>query len=110
GNTFLAGCGRIGALACDGSHAVGVFWSEALGWPLVWDEGEETAIQSPHGGTKFTWGGPPLMPRTAPDRFTPDLTPEPPSTYDSETTRLQTLGARLLTREARHTLFTDPDG
>ncbi|EDY44036.1 VOC family protein [Streptomyces sp. SPB074] len=110
GNRFLAGCGRIGALACDGSHAVGVFWSAALGWPLVWDEGEETAIQSPYGGTKFTWGGPPLMPRTEPDRFVPDLVPEVPTGYDAEAARLTSLGARLLTREAGHTVLADPDG
>ncbi len=46
GNRFLEGCGFVGAMACDGSRATGRFWSEALGWPLVWDEGEETAIQS----------------------------------------------------------------
>src|ERR1700744_5944716 len=34
GNNFLADCGFIGALACDGSQAVGYFWSAALGWPL----------------------------------------------------------------------------
>ncbi|HEX6151263.1 VOC family protein, partial [Nocardioides sp.] len=45
-NNFTAGCGFIGALSCDGSQAVGYFWSEALGWPLVWDQDEETAIQS----------------------------------------------------------------
>jgi hypothetical protein len=33
GNSFLADCGFIGALACDGSQEVGYFWSEALGWP-----------------------------------------------------------------------------
>jgi predicted enzyme related to lactoylglutathione lyase len=31
GNTFLADCGFIGALSCDGSQEVGYFWSEALG-------------------------------------------------------------------------------
>jgi len=35
GNSFLADCGFIGALACDGSQEVGYFWSAALGWPLV---------------------------------------------------------------------------
>ena len=60
GNAFLAGCGFIGAIACDGSQEVGYFWSEALVWPLVWDQDEETAIQSPSGGTKITWGGPPV--------------------------------------------------
>ena len=60
GNGFLADCGFIGALSCDGSQEVGYFWSEALGWPLVWDQDEETAIQSPRGGPKITWGGPPV--------------------------------------------------
>jgi len=52
GNNFLADCGFIGALACDGSQEVGYFWSEALGWPLVWDQDQETAIRSPQGGPK----------------------------------------------------------
>ena len=30
-NDFLADCGFIGALACDGSQETGYFWSEALG-------------------------------------------------------------------------------
>jgi hypothetical protein len=37
---------------CDGTRAVGCFWSSALGWPLVWERDQETAIQSPRGGTK----------------------------------------------------------
>ena len=45
GNRWLAGCGLLGELACDGTRATGVFWSEALGWPLVWDEDGETAIR-----------------------------------------------------------------
>jgi predicted enzyme related to lactoylglutathione lyase len=68
GNNFLADCGFIGALACDGSQEVGYFWREALGWPLVWDQDQETAIRSPHGGPKITWGGPPLMPKTGKNR------------------------------------------
>ncbi len=60
GNNFLADCGFIGALSCDGTKQVGHFWSEALGWPLVWDQDEETAIRSPHGGPKIAWGGPPV--------------------------------------------------
>ncbi|WP_278255772.1 VOC family protein [Nocardioides convexus] len=68
-NTFLADAGPVGAINCDGSQAVGYFWSEALGWPLVWDQDEETAIQSPAGGSKITWSGPPLMPRQARDRL-----------------------------------------
>lgn len=30
-NGFLACCGRVGELACDGTRAVGVFWSAVLG-------------------------------------------------------------------------------
>ena len=64
-NRFLSTCGRLGALSCDGSRSVGSFWSAALGWPLVWDEGEETAIRAPDGTGPFvTWGGPPDNPRT----------------------------------------------
>lgn len=73
-NKFLADTGVIGALACDGTREVGYFWSEALRWPLVWDQDEETAIQSPDGGTKITWGGPPVAPKTGTNRLHFELT------------------------------------
>ncbi|MFF4895901.1 VOC family protein [Streptomyces sp. NPDC001068] len=115
GNDFLAGCGRLGALACDGSRAVGYFWSAALGWPLVWDQDEETAVQSPDGGTKLTWGGPPLMPDPGRDLHL-DLAPD--GDQQAEVERLLSLGARRLdsTRldSARvgggTVLLADPDG
>ena len=75
GNNFLADCGFLGELACDGSQEVGYFWSEALGWPLVWDQDQETAIQSPAGGTKIAWGGPPVAPKTGKNRLHFDLAP-----------------------------------
>jgi hypothetical protein len=56
GNTFIADCGFIGAPSCDGSQQVGYFWSHTLGWPSVWDENQETAIRSPLGGSKISWG------------------------------------------------------
>ncbi len=62
GNAFLEGCGFLGELGCDGTREVGLFWSEALGWPLVWDQHQETAVQSSQGGTKVAWGGPPVAP------------------------------------------------
>ena len=73
GNAFLAGCGFLGELACDGTRDVGLFWSEALGWPLVWDQDQETAIQSPQGGTKVAWGGPPVAAKKARSRQRFDL-------------------------------------
>jgi hypothetical protein len=69
GHVVLADCGFIGALSCDGTQEGGYFWSEALGWPLVWDQHQETAIRSPHGGPKVTWGGPPVAPKTGKNRL-----------------------------------------
>src|SRR4249919_754529 len=93
GNNFLADCGLIGALSCDGSQDVGYFWSKALGWPLVWDQDQETAIRSPHGGPKITWGGPPLMPKTGENRLHYDLAPSDDGDQEAEVERLLSLGA-----------------
>ena len=68
GNAFLEGTGFLGEVTCRGTRAVGLFWSEALGWPLVWDRDEETAVQSPDGGTKVSWGGEPVDPDAPPQR------------------------------------------
>jgi predicted enzyme related to lactoylglutathione lyase len=113
GNNFLADCGFIGALACDGSQAVGYFWSGALGWPLVWDQDQETAIRSPHGGPKITWGGPPLMPRTGKNRLRFDLVPPVGGDQDEEVDRLVSLGATRIgigRGKASGTVMADPDG
>jgi predicted enzyme related to lactoylglutathione lyase len=113
GNRFLAECGFIGALACGGSQAVGYFWSEALGWPLVWDEDQETAIRSPHGGPKITWGGPPLMPRNGRNRLRFELAPPAAGDQRAEADRLVSLGATRLDdakREAGRVVMADPDG
>jgi hypothetical protein len=113
GNEFLAECGFIGALACDGSQEVGYFWSAALGWPLVWDQDQETAIRSPHGGPKITWGGPPLMPRTGRDRVRFDLAPAADGDLQTEVDRLLSLGAtRIATGrgEPGRVALADPDG
>ncbi|MGW6007383.1 VOC family protein [Streptomyces sp. NPDC055210] len=113
GNNFLADCGFIGALACDGSQEVGYFWSKALGWPLVWDQDQETAIRSPHGGPKVTWGGPPLAPRTGRDRLRFDLAPTADGGLQTEVDRLLSLGAKRLDTgqdEPGYVAMTDPDG
>ncbi|MEU9910951.1 VOC family protein [Streptomyces sp. NPDC051001] len=113
GNNFLADTAFIGALACDGSQAVGYFWSEALGWPLVWDQDEETAIQSPHGGTKITWGGPPVAPKTGRNRLHFDLAPPAGGDQRTEVERLLALGAELADADPGGTGrvgMLDPDG
>jgi catechol 2,3-dioxygenase-like lactoylglutathione lyase family enzyme len=110
GNSFLAGCGLLGELACDGTREVGLFWSEALGWPLVWDQDQETAIQSPHGGTKVAWGGPPVAPKTVRNRQRFELTPAG-GDQQAEVDRLLSLGAtRPEVSEDGAVLLADPDG
>ena len=113
GNSFLADCGFLGALACDGSQQVGYFWSWALDWPLVWDQDQETAIRSPHGGPKITWGGPPLKPKTEKRRLHFDLVPRAGTDQSNEVDRLVGLGAQRLDGEpgkAGRVALTDPDG
>ena len=114
GNSFLADCGFIGALACDGSQEVGYFWSAALEWPLVWDQDQETAIRSPHGGgPKITWGGPPVKPKTGKNRLHFDLTPPAGGDQQAEIERLISLGARRVDigqGEVSWAVLADPDG
>ena len=113
GNNFLADCGFLGELACDGSQEVGYFWSEALGWPLVLDRDQETAIQSPGGGTKIAWGGPPVRPKTGKDRMHFDLAPPADGDQQAEVDRLVSLGATradIGQGEVGWVVMADPDG
>ncbi|MGW0333204.1 VOC family protein [Streptomyces sp. NPDC003011] len=112
-NEFLADCGFIGALACDGSQDVGYFWSRALDWPLVWDQDQETAIRSPHGGPKITWGGPPVSPKTGKNRLHFDLAPPVHGDQQAEADRLVSLGATrtdIGQGEVGRVVMADPDG
>ncbi|MEU2432133.1 VOC family protein [Streptomyces sp. NPDC007861] len=113
GNKFLSDCGFIGALACDGSQEVGYFWSGALGWPLVWDQDQETAIRAPYGGPKITWGGPPLLPKPGKNRLHFDLAPPADGDRRAEVDRLLSLGATRIgigRDEAGRVAMADPDG
>jgi predicted enzyme related to lactoylglutathione lyase len=113
GNNFLADCGFVGALACDGSQDVGYFWSKALDWPLVWDQDQETAIRSPDGGPKITWGGPPLNPKTGKNRVHFDLAPADDGDQRAEVDRLVSLGATRIDigqGEVGRVEMADPDG
>lgn len=113
GNSFLADCGFVGALASDGSRDVGYFWSAALDWPLVWDQDEETAIRSPRGGPKVTWGGPPVASKRGKNRLHFDLAPPAGGDQGAEVQRLETLGARRIDigqRDVSWVVMADPDG
>lgn len=107
GNDFLADCGFLAEVTCEGPREAGLFWSEALEWPLVWDRGDQTAVQSPHGGTKVSW----------------DVRPEP-SHYGTRrqrlvlatadpgdaTARLAALGAAQTGADGDRILMADPGG
>lgn len=108
-NNYLAGTGRLGEVTCDGTRDVGLFWRDALGWPLVWDHNEQTAVQSPLGGTKISWdswGGSPLDPKNGRNRQRFDLV-----TADliSEAERLVSLGATRLSDLPDGVELADPD-
>jgi catechol 2,3-dioxygenase-like lactoylglutathione lyase family enzyme len=108
-NNFLAGTGYLGEVTCDGTREVGLFWRDALGWPLVWDHLEQTAIQSPLGGTKISWdawGGSPLDSKLGRNRQRFDLV-----TGDlvSEAQRLVSLGATRLADLPGSIELADPD-
>jgi hypothetical protein len=96
-NRFLAGCPRLGAVNCDGTRSLGCFFSEALGWPLVWDQDEETAIQAPERtGPKITWSGPPLMPKSGKERLHFHIAPTARTSTPDVLDRLVALGATRL--------------
>ncbi|GEK23035.1 VOC family protein [Cellulomonas xylanilytica] len=110
GTAFLAGCGALGEVTCAGSRAVGLFWAATLGWPLVWDNGAETAVQSPRGGTKVSWDGPPVPPRHGRNRQRFELAVQADDLPD-EVDRLVRLGAaRLAGAEPGAVELADPDG
>ena len=107
-NNWLAGMGFLGEIAADGTREVGVFWSEALGWPLLHDEDGETGIQPPDGGMWIAWGGPPLNERAPRNRMHFVLAAD--GDVDAEIERLVSLGASVVERRADEVEMADPDG
>lgn len=110
GNGYLAGTGLLGEVTCAGTRTVGLFWRDALGWPLVWDENEQTAVQSPLGGTKISWDSwdrPSVQPGTGRNRQRFDLVTADPT---GEADRLVSLGATRLADRPDGIELADPDG
>ena len=107
GTNFLAGCGFLGEVSCEGTREVGLFWRDALRWPLVWDQNEETAVQSPRGGTKVSWGGQPVAPERGRSRQRLDLAAPDVA---AEVARLVALGATELGDGDDGVELADPDG
>jgi len=112
-NKFLAGCGRLGSITCDGSRDVGVFWSAVLGRPLVWDQDGETAIREGDGSGAFVTWGPPIPAKHSPSRLHLEIAPLRPADREAEARRLVSLGATLIDANrqgADRVDMADPDG
>ena len=93
GNRFLTGSGYFGEVACDGTREVGLFWRDALGWTLNWDQDGETSINSPLGGTKVSGAAEPIDPKQGRNRQRFDLVSDD---RDEDVERLVGLGATRL--------------
>ena len=112
-NSFLADCERLGSITCDGSPENGYFWSRALGWPLVWDRDEETAIRRPDGTGPFITWGPPVPPKIGTNRLHLEIGPPDDGGLRAEVERLLSLGARRTDGgrdDAAPVVLADPDG
>jgi len=114
GNNFVDYGGFLGSITSDGSGPeVGYFWSEALGWPLVWDQDEETAIRAPDSTGPFITFGPPLSPKTGKNRLHLDLAPPKDGDQQAEVERLISLGATRVDigqGDVPWVVLADPDG
>jgi catechol 2,3-dioxygenase-like lactoylglutathione lyase family enzyme len=111
-NSFLADCGRLGSITCDGSREVGYFWSEALGWPLVWDQDRETAIRAPGDTGLFITWGPPVPPKVTKNRLHLDIAPDQ-GDQRAEVDRLASLGASRIDigqGDVDWVVMADPEG
>ena len=73
----------------------------------MWDENEETAVQSPAGGTKVAWGGPAVEPKVSRNRQRLDLAA---TDLDTDVAALVALGAGRLGERDGGVELADPDG
>jgi hypothetical protein len=96
---FLATTGLLGSIVFEPADhpTVGRFWSEATGWPVVYDEDGDMAIRDPSGQGPFVTFGPPASdPKTAKNRLHLHLAPPLDGDQEVEVERLVALGARRI--------------
>lgn len=105
-NQFLAGAGFLAEVTDHGPPEAGRFWSEVLGWPLVWDRDLQTAIQSPLGGTKLSWDVRTDRTYGSKRQWFDLVTDE----LAAEVSRLEGLGATRLAEIDGLVTMTDPGG
>jgi hypothetical protein len=112
---FLATTDLIGAIVFEPADPiVGRFWSEATGWPLVYDQDGDTAIRAPDGQGPFITFGPPTgAPKRAKNRLHLDIAPPIDGDQDAEVDRLVALGAKRIDigqGDVSWVVSADPEG
>jgi hypothetical protein len=112
---FLATTDLLGAIVFEPADPiVGRFWSEATGWPIVFDEDGDTAIRAPDGRGPFVTFGPPSgAAKTGKNRLHLDIAPPADGNQDAEVERLFALGARPIDigqGDVSWVVLADPEG
>jgi hypothetical protein len=113
---FLATTGLIGSIVFEPAEypAVGRFWSEATGWPVVYDQDGDMAIRHPSGQGPFITFGPPLPEaKTRKNRLHLDIAPPSGGDHHAEVERLTKLGARPVDvgqGDVSWVVMADPEG
>jgi hypothetical protein len=112
---FLATTDLVGAIVFEpAAPVVGRFWSEAAGWPLVYDQDGDTAIRAPDGRSPFVTFGPPTgAVKTGKNRLHLDVAPPAGGDQAMEVERLIALGARRIDigqGQVPWVVMADPEG
>ena len=107
GNDYLAGCGLLAEVTCDGSRQVGRFGATRLGGRSCGIRVTSSRFSSPAGGTKIAWDRWPAAPTASRDGQRFDLAA---SDLNAEVARLVALGATLLADRDGDVALADPDG
>ena len=112
---FLATTDLLGAIVFEPADPiVGRFWSEATGWPIVYDQDGDTAIREPDGRGPFVTFGPPTgAAKTGKNRLHLDIAPPADGDQDAEVERLIALGARRIDigqGDVSWVVLADPEG
>ena len=113
---FLATTGLIDAIVFEPADypAVGRFWSEATGWPIVYDQDGDIAIRDPSGRGPFITFGPPVRKaKTSKNRLHLDIAPPLDVDQEVEVERLMALGAHRIDigqGDVSWVVMADPEG